>query len=69
MKTPGDQQRSPADIDGELERYQRSVRDLYWYGVLQGADEAGNFYPDRTVTRAEAAAILVRLALPERRLS
>ncbi len=69
VKTPGDQQRSPADIDGELERYQRSVRDLYWYGVLQGADEAGNFYPDRTVTRAEAAAILVRLALPERRLS
>ena len=69
VRTPGDQQRSPSDIEGELERYQWSVRDLYWYGVLQGADEAGNFYPDRTVTRAEAAAILVRLALPERRLT
>lgn len=69
VRTPGDQRLSPSDIGGELARYQGSVRDLYWYGVLQGADEAGNFYPDRAVTRAEAAAILVRLALPERRLT
>lgn len=65
--TPTDPQRSPSDIGEELERYQGSVRDLYWYGVLRGADQEGNFYPHRTITRAEAATILVRLVLPERR--
>lgn len=65
--TPTDHQLSPSDIEGELERYQWSVRNLYWHGVLRGADQHGNFYPDRTITRAEAATILVRLALPERR--
>lgn len=65
--TPTDHQLSPSDIGGELERYQWSVRNLYWHGVLRGADQDGNFYPNRTITRAEAATILVRLVLPERR--
>ena len=69
VRTPSDQSLSPSDIAGELVRYQGSVRDLYWHGVLRGADGEGNFYPNRAVTRAEAAAILVRLALPERRLT
>lgn len=67
VETPTDPQLSPSDIEGELERYQWSVRNLYWYGVLRGADQDGNFYPNRTITRAEAATILVRLVLPERR--
>lgn len=65
--TPTDYHISPSDIEGELERYKWSVYNLYWYGVLRGADQDGNFYPDRTITRAEAAAILTRLVLPQRR--
>ena len=65
--TPSGRQISPLDIGEVTYRYQRSVYDLYWYGVLRGADQEGNFYPDRTVTRAEAAAILVRLTQPEQR--
>ena len=41
---------------------------LYNAGVLGGGDEYGTYYPDKTVTRAEAAAILTREALPELRL-
>lgn len=66
-RTPTDRQISPSDIEGEPERYRWNVYYLYWYGVLQGADQNGNFYPDRTITRAEAAAILIRLVLPDRR--
>lgn len=42
---------------------------LYQAGVLRGSDEVGTFRPDDTITRAEVAAIAVRVALPERRLS
>ncbi len=41
---------------------------LYNAGVLAG-DASGNFRPDDTITRAEAAAILNRVALPEKRLN
>ena len=39
---------------------------LYGAGILTG-DTAGAFHPDQTVTRAETAAILNRLALPASR--
>ncbi|MGN1121260.1 MAG: S-layer homology domain-containing protein, partial [Eubacteriales bacterium] len=41
---------------------------LYRAGVVMGSDEYGNFYPENNITRAEAAAILNRVALPENRL-
>ena len=41
---------------------------LYSAGILTG-DDTGAFHPQDTITRAEAAAILNRLALPESRRS
>lgn len=40
---------------------------LYRAGVLTGSGPLGTFYPGNTITRAEAAAILSRIALPEER--
>ena len=40
---------------------------LYEQGVLTGSDGAGTFHPDRTITRAETAAILNRILNPEKR--
>lgn len=44
-----------------------SIRKLYNAGVLTGMDEAYSFYPDNNVTRAEIAAIVNRLAIPDNR--
>ena len=46
-----------------------AVLALYNAGILTGADKFGTFYGDRTLTRAEAAAMLARVLEPERRLS
>ena len=40
---------------------------LYQAGVLNGTDDRGSFRPDAALRRAEAAAILARLADPELR--
>ena len=40
---------------------------LYRQGVLTGGDARGTFYPDRTITRAEVAAILNRIMDPGKR--
>jgi hypothetical protein len=37
---------------------------LFRAGVLFGADGTGSFYPDRLITRTEAAAIIGRIATP-----
>jgi hypothetical protein len=37
---------------------------LFRAGVLMGTDNSGRFYPDRLMTRAEAAAIIGRIATP-----
>lgn len=42
---------------------------LYRAGVLNGTDERGSFAPERTLRRAEAAAILARLAEPDLRIA
>lgn len=49
--------------------YKQSVLTLYRAGVLMGSDEYGSFQPDNDITRAEAAAIIGRVALPENRVS
>ncbi|MBR3059861.1 MAG: S-layer homology domain-containing protein [Oscillospiraceae bacterium] len=41
---------------------------LYRAGVLNGMNEAGDFYPDNQLRRCEAAAILLRLAEPDMRI-
>ena len=40
---------------------------LYNAGVLTGSDPIGTFKPDNTITRAETAAIISRVAVPDQR--
>lgn len=49
--------------------YQTEVLSLYQAGILQGRDEYGTFDGEASITRAELSAMLVRLILPEERLS
>lgn len=44
-----------------------SVYLLYRAGIIAGSDERGTFYPDSTITRAEAAAIITRMIDPSLR--
>lgn len=47
--------------------YAQEIMTLYTAGVLTGNDLYGTFYPDNNIIRAEAAAILARVALPTQR--
>ena len=49
--------------------YGSSVFYLYREGVLTGNDDQGTFKPDKSISRAEAAAILNRVMNPEKRKS
>lgn len=49
--------------------YGKEIVILYKAGVLSGNDAAGTFKPDSTITRAETAVIISRLADPAQRLS
>lgn len=51
------------DVDESTETGRR-IFSLYRAGVLTGSDAKGAFYPDSTIQRSEAAAILSRMALP-----
>ncbi len=42
------------------EKYAQSIYRLYSLGVLKGNDESGSFYPERNITRAEIAAVVLR---------
>jgi len=55
------------DMD-DSNNYTGYVLHLYNAGVLVGSDAFGVFKPDTPIIRAEAAAILARVALPEMRL-
>lgn len=46
-----------------------AVLRFYNAGVLTGTDEAGTFQGDKGLTRAEAAAMLARIARPEQRVA
>lgn len=48
------------DVDDNT-KYCDSIHKLYALGILKGDDEKGTFYPDRNLTRAEAAVILLRI--------
>ena len=49
--------------------YQSEIFRLYKSGILTGNDEYGTFGPNETITRAQAAAIITRIALPSERVS
>lgn len=48
-------------------RYRADILRLYCAGVLTGNDEQGTFAPNASITRAEAAAIIARMAQPSQR--
>ena len=56
------------DVD-EYTPYQQEILWMYQQGILVGKDAAGSFLPESTVTRAEVAALLVRMIEPEQRLT
>lgn len=58
----------PPDVT-KTDKYADEIYLLYAAGVLNGNDPAGTFSPDSLLTRAEAAAIITRVALPANRLS
>jgi len=49
--------------------YGQSVYKLYRAGVLTGSDSAGTYFPGRTLTRAEAATIIMRVVDANARVS
>lgn len=52
----------------ETNRYYNQLLTLYKAGILMGNDEFGTFLPNNNISRAEAAAIIGRIALPATRL-
>lgn len=60
--------RKPSDVPEDHPYYIETAL-LYQAGVLRGSDEIGSFHPDEQISRAEVAAIVVRIALPDRRIS
>jgi len=56
------------DVNGGTS-YNAAVFMLYRAGVLSGSDNLGTFNPDNNITRAEAAAIISRVILPDTRTS
>ena len=49
--------------------YAAAVYQLYRAGILSGSDEAGSFYPQNTIRRAEAAAVVSRMADSDNRVA
>jgi hypothetical protein len=58
----------PPDV-AKADEYAAEIQMLYTAGVLRGNDEAGTFTGERAITRAEAAAIIIRMALPSVRIA
>lgn len=59
---------APPDVaSGDL--YAGEIHMLYRAGIFVGNDELGTFGGDRAFNRAQAAAIITRLAMPEKRLA
>ena len=51
----------------ETARFGQNVYRLYRAGILTGNDSFGTFTPDANITRAQAAAIIVRVVIPSER--
>ena len=57
----------PPDVDSAT-RFQAEIVKLYHAGILTGSDNYATFHPGNSIIRSEAAAILVRVALPGLRI-
>jgi len=53
----------------EYTPWQQDILKLYRCGIAQGSDAVGSFYPDASITRGAAAAMLTRLADPRLRIT
>jgi len=60
--------KSLPDVNNDTQ-YNEAIFMLYRVGVLTGSDASGTFHPDNSITRAEAAAIISRVILPDSRTS
>ena len=49
--------------------YQQEILRLYKWGVVQGSDSTGSFRPAQSITRGEAASVLMRLIDPALRVT
>lgn len=49
--------------------YASEILSLYVAGIVTGSDETGSFLPGSEITRAELAAMLVRVVSPEKRVT
>ena len=49
--------------------YREHIIKLYEAGIISGNDDAGTFFPNSNMTRAEAATVVSRIILPSTRLS
>ena len=54
------------DVPSDSE-YAGSIYALYSAGVLTGSDKFGRFFPERTLSRAEACEIIMRVLVPSER--
>jgi len=54
------------DVD-ENTKYHESIFILYRAGIITGNDAIGTFEPEKNITRAQAAAIITRIAIPSER--
>ncbi len=57
------------DVENNGGKNETAVFTLYNAGILAGSDEYGKFQPNAAITRAEVAALVVRMADADKRLS
>ena len=57
-----------SDVD-EYTPYQPQILWLYQQGLLAGMDDTGSYWPDKTTTRAETAAVVTRMVDPSLRIA
>ena len=57
-----------ADYSTINDFYKAYVIDCFSYGIICGVDSVGTFAPNKSLTRAEAATVLLRIANPSKRI-
>ena len=57
------------DVENDNSKNSKAIFTLYNAGILAGSDEYGKFQPNAAITRAEVAALVVRMADADKRIS
>ncbi|MBQ8837482.1 MAG: S-layer homology domain-containing protein [Clostridia bacterium] len=57
------------DVENDNSKNSKAIFTLYNAGILAGSDEYGKFQPNAAITRAELAALVVRMADADKRIS